>query len=141
MDHGINVAKVSISNISLSVRSAAGRGQGHSAIYPHLGPDCSSQHTHTHSNGVTFAGEREEGRERGGKLQRDIRMSSKACVKPYQGLEAAGGFCLAGAAGIQEDPGGQDMPVLRGSLIARGDLTRPRFSHSAPGPTSPLRHN
>lgn len=61
MDHGINVAKVSISNISLSVCSAAGRGQGHSAIYPHLGPDCSSQHTHTHFDGVTFTGERRKG--------------------------------------------------------------------------------
>lgn len=127
MDHGINVAKVSISNISLSVCSAAGRGQGHSAIYPHLGPDCSSQHTHTHSfrRGHLHRGG-EEGRERGGKLQRDIQLSSKVCVKPYRGLELAGGFCPAGAGRIlEENPGGQDMLVGRGSLIVRGDLTRP----------------
>lgn len=65
-------------------------------------------------------------------------MSSKVCVKPYQGLEAAGGFCLAGAAGIQEDPGGQDMLVLRGSLIVRGRFNKASvFSQRAGAVVSP----
>lgn len=47
-------------------------------------------------------------------------------MKPYRGLELAGGFCPAGAGRIlEENPGGQDMLVGRGSLIVRGDLTRP----------------
>lgn len=88
MDHGINVAMVSISNISLSAGSAAGRGQGHSAIYPHLGPDCSS-HSHTliYTGSPSQGRGEEEGRGREGKLQRDIQLSSKVCVKLYRGLE------------------------------------------------------
>lgn len=36
------------------------------------------------------------------KLQREIRLFAKVWVKPYRGLELAGGFCLVGVQRIQE---------------------------------------
>lgn len=83
MDHGINVAKVSIFNISLSVCCAAGRGQGHAAIYPHLGPDCSSQQTRSFKLGGKGSPSEGSGGREG--RQTSGRLSSKICLKSYRG--------------------------------------------------------